>query len=142
MSREDQYDVTVSVTRTDTGETKDLGTFDKMGGGEVDSEETKFWPGGLGQQLALGGRRSVSNVTVSRLLDAERDHPNQGWLMAGAGKAEVTVTKTLLDVDGNAYASPLVYQGKLKQVTPVEPDSESSDAGLYELEISSASVTQ
>lgn len=140
MSREDQYNVKVSVSYG--GVTKDLGTFDKMSGGEVDSEETKFPPGGMAEEISLGGRKTVGNVTVSRLYSLTRDHGNTGWLIGGVGKADVTVTKISLDVDGNAYARPLVYQGKLKAMTPPEPDSESSDAALFELEVSSATVTQ
>lgn len=142
MSREDQYNVTVSVTRTDLGETRSLGTFDGLSGGAIDSEETKFWPGGLGQQISLGGRRTVENVTVSRLYDLARDHPNMGWLAGGVGKADVTITKTSITVDGIASGRPLVYKGKLKSVSPPDHDSESSDAALFEMEISSASVTQ
>jgi hypothetical protein len=144
MSREDQYNVTASVAYKINGrlQTKDLGTFDTFDGGEIDSEETKFHPGGLGQQISLGGRRNVGNVTIGRLYDLSRDHPNMGWLAGGVGKAEVVVTKTSLDVDGNAFGRPLVYRGKLKQLTPPSHDSESSDAALYELEISSATVTQ
>lgn len=140
MSRQDQYRVTVSVDRN--GEVRDLGVFDKQSGGEVDSEETKYWPGGMLAQASLGGRRNVSNVTVSRLYRLDRDHSQVGWILAGIGKADVVVTKTSLDVDGNAYANPVVYTGKLKQLTLPEADSESSDAALFELEISSASVTQ
>lgn len=144
MSRTDQFNVTVSVTRIINGSavTRDLGTFDGFTGGEVDSEETKFHPGGLAEQISLGGRRNVGNVTVSRLYDLIRDHPNMGWLMAGVGKADVTVTKTSITVDAQAVAAPLVYQGKLKQNKPPEHDSESSDPAMYELEISSATVTQ
>lgn len=140
MSREDQYNVTVSVTLRN--ETRDFGTFDTCEGGEVDSEETKYWPGGLGQQISLGGRRSVGNVTVGRLYDLARDHPNMGWLAGGVGKADVTVTKTSIDPDGNAFGRPLVYRGKMKQLTPPDHDSESSDAAVYEIEVSSATVTQ
>ena len=140
MSRADQYNVTVAVSYG--GQARDLGTFDKMGGFEVDSEESKFWPGGLAQQISLGGRKNVANGTVSRLYDLARDHGLMGWLLGGVGKASVTVVKTSLDVDGNAYGRPLVYQGKLKTVTPPEPDSESSDPALWEMEVSSATVTQ
>lgn len=124
------------------GAARDLGTFDKLDGFEVDSEESKFWPGGLGQQLSLGGRRTVNNGTISRLYDLARDHGLMGWLMGGAGKADVTVVKTSLDVDGNAFGRPLVYRGKLKAITPPGHDSESSDAAMWEMEVSSASVTQ
>jgi hypothetical protein len=140
MSREDQYNVTVTVAYG--GVTKDLGTFDSFDGGEVDSEETKYWPGGMGEQLSLGGRRSVGNVTVGRLYDLVRDHPLMGWLMGGVGKASVTVTKTSLTIDSVAISAPLVYVGKLKTITPPGHDSESNDAAVYTMEVSSATVTQ
>jgi hypothetical protein len=140
MSRQDQYNVTVTVSYA--GQARDLGTFDGMSGGEIDSDDTKFYPGGMQAQLSLGGRRSVNNVTVNRLYDLSRDHPNMGWLAGGIGKADVTITKTSLTVDGVATGRPLIYRGKLKQLTPPEHDSNSSDAATYELEISSATVTQ
>lgn len=140
MSREDQFNVTVTVSRG--GTTLDLGTFDSFDGGEIDSEETNYFPGGLAAKITLGGRRSVSNFTVGRLYDLIRDHPRMGWLAAGVGKADVTATKTSIDVDGNAYDKPLVYKGKLKQLTPPGHDSESSDAATWEMEVSSATVTQ
>lgn len=140
MSREDQYNVTVSASYS--GTTKDLGTFDKLTGGEIDSEESKFRPGGLKEQISLGGSRSVSNVNVSRLYDLARDHGNAGWLIGGVGKADVVVTKQPLDVDGNAYGRPIIYKGKLKKFTPPDHDSESSNAAMFELEVSSATATQ
>lgn len=146
MSRQDQYNVTVTVSYYDRDRggvtSKDLGTFDGMSGGEIDSEETKFWPGGMGQQISLGGRKSVSNVTVSRLYDLSRDHPNMGWIAKGVGYGNVIVTKTSLDVYGRSVPDPLIYRGTLKQLTPPEHDSESSDAAMWEIEVSSASVTQ
>jgi hypothetical protein len=144
MSRADQYNVTVTVSYRVGGEvqTKQLGTFDGFDGGGVTAEDTKFYPGGMQQQIALGGRRSVDNVTVTRLYDLTRDHPIMGWLLAGVGKANATVTKTSLDVDGRVTGRPLVYRGKLMSVTPPSHDSESTDAATYELEISSATVTQ
>lgn len=138
MSRQDQYNVTVVVTFN--GETRSLGTFDKMSGGLVDSEELKYRPGAMGAQVSLGGYKSVENITVSRLFDLSRDLPQVPWLIAAAGKGDVTVTKQSLDVDGNAFGSPLVYSGRLKKVNPPDVDSESNDAALIELEISTAST--
>lgn len=140
MSRQDQYNVTVSVTYN--GETKDLGTFDKLTGGEVDSEETKFFPGGMGEAISLGGRKTVGNVTVSRLYDLARDHSIAYWLIAASGKGDATVTKQPLDVNGNTYGRPLVYKGKLKAFTPPDHDSTESGEAMFELEVSSATVTQ
>lgn len=140
MSRQDQYNVTASVKIG--SETKDLGTFDSFDGGEVDSEETKYYPGGMAPQVSLGGRRSVGNVTIARLYVLTRDHPLMGWLLKGVGKADVTVTKDSLTVDEESIGDPLVYTGKLKSITPPTHDSESSDAATWQMEISSATVVQ
>jgi hypothetical protein len=129
MSRLDQYDVKVSVDGTD------LGTWDKLTGGEIDSEETTYKPGGMGARVSLGGSINVGNVTVSRLYDLARDHLTVHWLIGRAGKGEAVISKQPLDPDGNVYGRPIVYSGRLKQVNPPEVDSESSDAALIELEI-------
>jgi hypothetical protein len=143
VSRQDQYLITLFVQYT-VGNTlqKKQWTMDGFEGGEIDSEDTKFYPGGLGEQISLGGRKQVGNVTCSKLYDAVTDHPNMGWLAGGVGKADCTVVKTLLNPDGVAYASSLTYNGKLKRVEPPSHDSESTDAAMWEVEVSSATVTQ
>jgi hypothetical protein len=127
--RQDQYDVKVSVDGVD------LGTFDKLSGGEIDSEETTFKPGAMGARISLGGSVNVGSVTVSRLYDLTRDHAIVHWLISRAGKGSAVISKQPLDVDGNVFGRPIVYSGKLKQVNPPEVDSESSDAALIELEV-------
>lgn len=134
-SREDQYAVTVSVGGVS------LGTFDKLTGGELDSEEQKYRPGGMGAEVALGGPRTTTNVTVSRIYSLDADHAvNLSTLKAGIGKAEVTVTKQPLDVDGNTYGSAVVYKGVLKTVKLPDHDSGSNDPGMLELEVSTNAV--
>lgn len=128
MKREDTYSVRVAV------DNRDLGTWDKLEGGEIDSEETTYRPGGLADQITLGGARSVGNVTVSRLYD-EGVHNLFHWLAARAGKADMVVVKQPLDAEGVVYGRPLVYSGKLKAVTPPDVDSEGNDAALIEIEM-------
>lgn len=134
MSRQDQYRVTVIIDGENTG------VWDKVTGFGTDSSETKYKPGGLAPEVPLGGTVSVDNGVVSRLYDLQRDHQNVKRWMAGVGKVEVIVNKQPLDVDGNTFGTPLVYTGKLKMVTPPEVDSESSDAALLEIEVSSAAI--
>lgn len=140
MSREDQFSCTVSVTYG--GQTRDLGIFDGFSGGEIDSSEKKFNPGGMQQTISLGGKKAVGNVTVKRLYDLVRDHPMMGWLAGGVGKAEVTAVKASMTVDSVMVPSPLVYHGKLKTLTPPDHDSMSDDEAMWEIEISSATVSQ
>jgi hypothetical protein len=134
MSRVDQYNITVSIG------SDPLGTFDKMTGGEIDSEETKYKPGGMSEQISLGGSRTVNNITVSRLFRLDRDLALVSRLKSAVGKESVKVSKQSLDRDGAPFGTPLVYQGILKQITWPEPDSESSAAAILALEISTASV--
>lgn len=123
---------------TFTVDGQDLGVWDKLTGGEVDSEETKYKPGGMAAPVTLGGSVEVGNLTISRLYVLNRDHDRVHWLISRVGKGSCVVNRQPLDVDGNAYGRPLVYTGTLKTVTPPEVDSESSDAGLLECEITPA----
>jgi hypothetical protein len=134
MSREDQYAVSVVI------DARNLGIFDKMGGGEVDSDDSKYRPGGMGAEISLGGTVSVGNLNISRMYDLERDHPLAPWLLSRAGKGQCRIIKQPLDTDGNAFGAPTVYTGRLKQVSLPDVDSESSDAGMLGLEVSSAST--
>ena len=133
MSRVDQYDVRVVV------DGRDLGTWDKLTGGEIDSEELTFKPGAMGDRISLGGSVNLGNVTVSKLYNLAHVHAVVHWLIDRVGKATVTITKQPLDVNGAAWgSSPLVYKGKLKRIAPPEHDSESNDAALLELEMTPA----
>ena len=142
MSRQDQYNVTVVLEANGAAMPRmDLGTWDKMSGGEVDSEETKYRPGNMGAEVTLGGYTTVGNVTVSRLYDLARDHGVIKSIVNRVGKVNVTVTKQNLDTNGSPFGTPLVYKGKLKRVTPPEVDSESADAAMVEIEITSATLS-
>lgn len=127
-TRSDTYNVRVSVDGIN------LGTFDKMTGGEVDSEEYKYKPGGMAPQVSLGGTRTTGNITVSRLYRLQRDHDRAQWLINRVGIAIGVISKQPLDVNGNAYGKPLVYRATLKRCSFPEHDSESSNPGLLELE--------
>jgi hypothetical protein len=95
-------------------------------------------PGAMGPRISLGGAVTIGNVVVSVLQDNARFQPLIHWLLSRVGKADMVVSKQPLDVNGNVYGRPLTYAGKLKQVTPAEHDSESSDAALLELEMTPA----
>ena len=114
-----------------------LGTWDKRGGGALDSEEMRYNPGGMQPAVSLGGRKNVENVTVSRLYRIVRDHNDLLQRMYnGVGRARMVVSQQPLDISGDgAGIRPIVWRGTLKRVTPPEHDSESSDAALIELEM-------
>src|SRR5215831_15972904 len=128
-SRKDQYDITVTVAG------RNLGTWDKLTGGDIDSDEMTYKPGGMGNRISLGGSTNVANVIVSVLYDLQKIHAVVHWLIPRVGMANVVVKKQPLDVTGNAWGRAIVYTGKLKRITPPEVDSEAVDAALLELEM-------
>lgn len=133
MSRQNQHLVTLTIEDPATGERRDLGLWDKLEGGGLDSEESTYRAAG-GTRVSLGGSVEPENVTLSRLYDLVRDHAQVGWLLAMVGRGRCSISKIPTDA---AYASsgrPLTYGGTLKRCTPPEVDSESDDPGLIELE--------
>jgi hypothetical protein len=128
-TRQDTYRVTVSV------DGKSWDVWDKMSGGEVDSAEYKYKPGGMAPTVSLGGTKTTGNITVSRLYRLVRDHDHLQTLFNNVGRGGVVVKKQPLDIDGHAYGKPIVYTGILKTVTPPAVDSESTDPGMLEIVI-------
>lgn len=114
---------------------KNWGVWDKKDGGEIDSDEFKYKPGGMAPHVSLGGTRTTGNLTLTRLYRLARDHSRRKELINGVGRADVVASIQPLDVDGNAYGEPMVYRGTLKRVTFPTIDSESSDPGLIEIEV-------
>jgi len=137
-TRKDTYTVTVVMKHAVAGKgdaTTDLGVWDGLTGGELDSDEAKYWPGGMAPQVSLGGHRNPGNIVCKRLYRLQRDHDRLNLLLAQVGKATIEVHKLPMDIDGNTYGKPLNYSGKLKRVSPPEHDSTSSDPGIIEIEI-------
>ena len=126
--REDTWLITCSL------EGRDLGVFDTKSGGEIDSEEVKYRPGGMGAEISLGGAKTIANLTIGRYVDRLRDWPIIKWLAAMAGAGRGTIGITPLDFHGVRAGDPLVYNGTLKQVTPPDIDSMGTDQAMLELE--------
>src|SRR6187401_837440 len=102
MSRADQYRITVTIDGIDSG------VWDKKTGGETDSEETKYRPGGMGESISLGGSRMTGNVTLQRLYVVPRDHDGAWYKGPGipiiklrqrVGKATVVIKEQPLDIN-------------------------------------------
>lgn len=132
--RVDQAYVVVSVTYR--GETRDLGAFNTWDGGEATADDTKVRRGGTRTQKALGGPRSIGNVTVGRDYDLARDHNNIHWLYGAVGAARVTAQKWFTDDNDNPYGRPMIYTGVLIGSTPPGHDIDSADVAVLELEVS------
>lgn len=116
------------------------GNFDKRDGGEADTSETKYRPGGSPDEVSLGGPRNIGNVTIGRLFVRERDLSLCKRYVNRVGKASVVVSQTALDEDNVASGEPFIWTGKLKRCTLPTADANSQGASMFELEISTSSV--
>lgn len=134
-TRQDTWRITLSLQHPVTGKWNTWGVWDKLSGGAIDSDDSKYYPGGMVDPVSLGGRKTVDNVTLSRLYRLERDQGQINTLIVGAGRSKVKISKQAMDIEGNVYGKPLVYNGRLKRVTPPEVDSEASGAALVEIEV-------
>jgi hypothetical protein len=128
-TRQDTWEVRVSL------DGQKLGVWDKKSGGEVDSDEYKYKPGGMEPHVSLGGSRTTGNVILARLYRLGRDHLIAQRLINRVGRGRVVVNQQPLDVEGNVFGNPVVYQGILKRVTVPEVDSESTDPAMIEIEV-------
>ncbi len=129
MTSQQNWKITVFVDGVNTS------TWDKMSGGEVDSVEVKYRPGGMKPEKSYGGPQTITNITVSRKYEADRDHTLAKRWVGRAGKARVTVHKHLLDSDGVPQPKPYTYRGTLKKVTVPDADSMGNSPSMIELEI-------
>jgi hypothetical protein len=112
----------------------DLGVWDTFDGGESDSEELVFRPGGMDNQISLGGRQTIGNVTLSRHHDdflAGRIK----WLRKQTGRSRATVGRVPLNTFG-AQSGPVEWLGgTFKRCTPPPHDSMGGDASVVEVEL-------
>lgn len=134
--REDTASISVSVKFPGDTRYTNTGIWDKRSGGELDSSETKYTPGNLGDPISLGGRIIPGNNTLQRLFRGARDQDTLQKMFNAVGRSPVIVSEQPLDIDGNAYGRPIVWNGVLKKCTPPPRDSESQNAALIEIEVS------
>lgn len=127
--RQDQWSNTVTI------DGRPMGVWDTLSGGDSDSEETKYKPGGMQPEISLGGSRSFGNLSLARLLGTA-DWEYMREMMNRTGQAKCIVSRQPLDGDGNPWGRPMTYRGILKAVMPGDTDSNSSDAQTWEIEIS------
>jgi hypothetical protein len=134
-TRQDTYAITVSIAHPVNGTMLNYGIWDKMTGGGVSSSAASYRPGAMAPPVSLGGQRVTANIVVSRLYRLGRDHDVVGQMLDSVGRSKMTVSKQPLDIEGNVYGDPIVYNGKLDRCTPPEIDSEGNAAGIIELEM-------
>lgn len=140
-TREDTHLLTLSINGGPNVGIRNLGTWDQKEGGEIDSEENKYKPGGMAAEISLGGTKTLGNITFRRYYDWARDDPHMAWLIARVGSGRGSMGIQMLDVHGNPQGGLLNYGGTLKAVVPPDLDSTSNDPAMLECEFTIDTVT-
>lgn len=113
-----------------------FGVWDKKTGGELDSDDLKYYPGGMVDPEALGGRRTTANLVLQRIYDRLDDHAKINTILNAVGKGRVSVSQRPMDLDGNEFGNPIVWNGILKRCLVPDVDSEATAAAMIEIEVS------
>jgi hypothetical protein len=115
------------------------GVWDKKTGGDADSDELKYFPGGMVPAISLGGKKQPANIVLQRNYDKVQDHDNIGWLLDHVGRGLCHIHQRPLGLDGNPYGkNSVIWVGTLKRVTVPDVDSEGNAAAMLEVEITVA----
>jgi hypothetical protein len=130
-----QFRVTVVIEDPSAGGVPTAyGVWDKVTGGDVTSSIRKYQPGGGQKEIVLGGKRTRSDLVVSRMCDVDRDWALIETLEQWVGIADATITlqatRPNFDTSG---IKPRPIRGKLTGVNSPDADSESEEPGMLAL---------
>ena len=104
----------------------DWGIWDTKTGGDLDSEERLYYPGGMMPAYSLGGRILPQQITLTRNYRIHRDHFRAQSLLDCVGKSSIQISMFPMDKYGNEHTPAIVWRGTLKTVVLPEHNSESS----------------
>lgn len=105
---------------------RDCGVWNKRTGAAKDSSETKVNPGGMEEEVSMGGKPSYDNATLEKPY-AHEDRELADFLDDRAGKGVAQIIHQPLDADGNAFGKPFTWVGTLKKFEPPEHDADAED---------------
>jgi hypothetical protein len=130
-TRQDTWNVTVHILDTNTW----IGLWEKKTGGDSDSNELTYMPGGMAPRISLGGQQIPTNITLQREYDGNQDNGYITTLLKGVGRMKIAVVQRALDFNGQPYGKRITWQGILKRVKMPDVDSEGNAAALLEIEV-------
>ncbi|WP_221585554.1 hypothetical protein [Microbacterium sp. G2-8] len=110
-----------------------LGIWDTRSGGESTAAVNKYRPGGSKKQEVDAGRPDISDITVTRRWQAERDVAVEKRLRNRVGIGVIKVTEQPTDVDGVRYGPARTWMGRVSSVSGGEVDSNSDDVRMITL---------
>jgi hypothetical protein len=130
--RADQAAIHASVD----GSGLDKNVWTTMDGGDMTATDTKTRPGGMGDEITLGGPRTRSDCTITRQYTTGMLHGLFPTLERLCGNASMSVSWTPLDGDGNTNGETHGISGKLKEVMRGKFDANASEAVFLTLVMS------
>lgn len=127
MSTEDRTLVTLNLAGIDCGD------WETMTGREMDSDGDAYRPLPGQSQVAMGGPKTYSEITVGRTYLPERDFQLAKTLRTLGSKATGSCTESELDDDYNAFGNATTWSVRLKGVKTPDTDRDSANRKKIEL---------
>lgn len=128
--REDQYDIRVTVDGRPLGD-----SWATAEGGNLEADDSKTRPGGMGRQIALGGPAERDDVTVGvQFSDIVAGWHR--WLESRVGVGRVKVGYTFLSAERTPVGPTHTIMGVLKGAAVPDYDADSSSAAMYQIQVS------
>jgi hypothetical protein len=129
--RVDQFKAQLNVS----GVSLDLQSWDTFDGGDVDPQMEEFIPGGMGDQVAMGGFQKRQPITLTRAWDTTLIGAYI-QLDAASGVAPFTLALSTLATDKTTVAAKTTYTGVLGKVTQPARKNDDSKAGMLTVVLS------
>lgn len=127
--------ITVTVNGTN------LGVFQKRSGGDATAKVQKSREGGMGTEIPYPGLVSYSDMTVSRVRQAQRDVELIRRIRPWGGRVPASITVQPLDTTGNAYGNSETYVGVFLGVSGIHGTANSEAPQMFDLTFSITSVS-
>lgn len=129
--RGDQFRAQLNVQ----GVNLDLQSWDTFDGGDIDPQMEEFLPGGMGDQVAMGGVRKRLPITMERAWDTTLIGAFLA-LDAASGVAPFTCAVSTLAADKTTVIGKTTYTGILGKVKMPARKNDDSKAGMLTVTLS------
>lgn len=111
------------------------GVWNKLDGGDKDSTETKISPGGMEEDVSIGGKATYDNVSLEKPYALD-DRELADFLDDRVGKGVAEMVQQPLDADGNAYGRPFTKRGTLKKFSTPKHEAAGEAGAMLSVECS------
>lgn len=136
------------LTFTDAGGTTWTVVFDKFSGGDATSNNTKYRPSGMLNEVIVAALPVYSDIMLSKGFNNNNDQNNkyggdyalQQAIRNSAGLTPGVVSITPLTSLGIAWGSPRIYYGVVSEIADGATDSESGTVRSWSTKFTVSSV--